>query len=599
MSERSDSKKGSANRRALWCLLLACVCVIWPSAAMPQLADQPSVMLEVVRWAELGEETEVSITWVNTDSTFEVGGFDILIAYEGEALNLQSADPGQLLVDCDWEYFTYRISALTPDYDLVRTVAIAEINNGDDHPTCYADSSGELVRLRFLVTEDQSWDCQWAQLRLYWADCGDNVFASKGGESLFVSRDVYDYDWASAIYVQINEDSPLPTYLGAPDDCVSPLAIRMIDFYNGGVDIICAESLDYRGDVNLNGVAYEPADVVLFMNYFLYGLDVFVIDPATQTEATDANADGIYLTLDDLVYLWRVCIGDAVPFPRPSTDTAVFTQDVATKTVGVAYPESLTAAYLVFRGSIVPTCLVGALDMSYNFDGAYTRVLAFPNIFGSDPPIFSPGPLLTYTGIGVLKEAYTSDYGLDLIPTEIEVLANLEAKTDVEPTTMFAYWAHAIDPVIGATYLGNFDGPSVTDIDASTIRINDVIEPISTQILPGRPGYTGEVMEVTFSASAMVLGYLPFYDVTSVLYSVSGQFIDLSPFTVFGDVTMIGHIMGDVNADGAINVVDVTYLVEFLFFGGPPPPDIQTADLNHSGTVEIADLTLLVELLFG
>ncbi len=603
MSKRSVSKTETPGRLMPWCLLLAFAWLIWPCAVMPQVTDQPSVMFEIVRLTELGEETEVSITWVNTDSTFEVAGFDILFVYGTLALSFLSAEPGQLLVDCDWEYFTYRYSSLPPDRGLVRTVAIAETNNGDDHPICYADSSGELFSLRFRVTNDQAYDCQWVPLRFYWADCGDNAFAARSGESLLVSRDVYDYDWEDALYLQINKDSLFPTYYGAPDACVDSIppgvAIRMIDFYNGSVLIKCHDSIDFHGDVNLNGVPNEIADWVLFANYFLYGLSVFTVNPAAQIEATDVNADGIPLTLDDLVFLWRIIIGDASPFPKLSVDTAVFTQDPETKTVSIAYPDSLTAVHLIFRGNIVPTSLVGALDMSYNFDGVYTRVLAFPNNFGHFPPIFSPGLLLTYTGIGVLEEAYTSDYGVDPISTEIDVLANLEAKTEIEPTPMYAFWAYAIEPVIGTAYLGNFDGPDVTDVDVSTIRINDVLEPISTQILPGRPGFTGEVMEITISASDLVRGYLPLYDTAGLVYSVTGQFADLTSFTVFGDVAMIGHISGDVNADGALNVLDVTYLVKFLFTGGPPPPAVESADLNHNGAVDVSDLTLLTKLLFG
>jgi hypothetical protein len=602
MSKRSDSMREARRYLLPWCLLLAFTCLIWPGTVMPQVTDQPSVMFEIVRLTELGLETEVSIDWVNTDSTFEVGGLDFLFSYDAVALQFMSAEQGQLLMDCDWEYFTYRFESSPPDYGLVRVVALAETNNGDDHPTCYANSSGELINLRFRVTDDPAYDCQWVPLRFYWTDCTDNVFATKGGDSLLVSRDVYDYDWASVIYTQINQDSPFPTYFGAPESCIDSippgLAIRMIDFYNGSVLIKCHDSIDFRGDVNLNGVPNEIADWVLFANYFLYGMSVFTINPPAQVAATDVNADGVVLTLDDFVYMWRIIIGDALPFPRPSVDTAVFTQDPETKTVSIAYPDSLTAAYLVFRGNIVPTSLVGELDISYNFDGVHTWVLAFPNDFGHYPPIFSPGPLLNYTGIGVLEEAYTSDYGIDSIHTEIEVLANLEAKAEVEPTVMFAYWAFAINPIIGTTYVGNFAGPSVTDVDPATILINDVIEPMSTQILPDRPGFTGEVMEITFSASDMVRGYLPFFDSTNHIYSVAGQFSDQSPFTVFGDVTLVGHVSGDVNLDGRLNVVDVTYLVEYLFFGGPPPQSMETADLNHSGGIEVADLSLLIELIF-
>ena len=45
-----------------------------------------------------------------------------------------------------------------------------------------------------------------------------------------------------------------------------PKPIRCVDFTNGGIDIICADSIDARGDINLNGLAYEVADAVMFSN---------------------------------------------------------------------------------------------------------------------------------------------------------------------------------------------------------------------------------------------------------------------------------------------------------------------------------------------
>jgi len=56
------------------------------------------------------------------------------------------------------------------------------------------------------------------------------------------------------------------------------------------------------GDVNLNGVPNEVADAVLFSKYFIYGLQVFRIDQAAQIMQTDTNADGLTLSVSDLVY---------------------------------------------------------------------------------------------------------------------------------------------------------------------------------------------------------------------------------------------------------------------------------------------------------
>ena len=60
------------------------------------------------------------------------------------------------------------------------------------------------------------------------------------------------------------------------------------------------------GDINLNGVPNEVADAVLYTKYFIYGLQVFRIDQQAQIMETDTNADGLKLTVGDLVYQIRI-----------------------------------------------------------------------------------------------------------------------------------------------------------------------------------------------------------------------------------------------------------------------------------------------------
>ncbi|MFH1373724.1 MAG: dockerin type I repeat-containing protein [bacterium] len=59
------------------------------------------------------------------------------------------------------------------------------------------------------------------------------------------------------------------------------------------------------------------------------------------------------------------------------------------------------------------------------------------------------------------------------------------------------------------------------------------------------------------------------------------------------------YICGDVDGDGAEpNVGDLTYLVNYLFVGGSPPPVIEAADVDRSGEINVGDLTYLVAYLF-
>ena len=60
------------------------------------------------------------------------------------------------------------------------------------------------------------------------------------------------------------------------------------------------------------------------------------------------------------------------------------------------------------------------------------------------------------------------------------------------------------------------------------------------------------------------------------------------------------NLRGDVNGDGAnVNILDLTFLVDRIFRGGPPAPCPEEADANSDGTPSnILDLTYLVDRIF-
>lgn len=60
-----------------------------------------------------------------------------------------------------------------------------------------------------------------------------------------------------------------------------------------------------------------------------------------------------------------------------------------------------------------------------------------------------------------------------------------------------------------------------------------------------------------------------------------------------------GVICGDVNGDGGVDFVDLTYLAIYLFEGGPPPTSLWASDVNGDGTTSVSDLTYLANYLFA
>lgn len=276
----------------------------------------------------MGEYHDIDITM--PACSLAVGGFDLMLSYNGKAIGMINADLGLYFADCGWEYFTYRISysdSCGPDCPgyFLRLIGLAETNNGAIHPDvqCIADGADQvLATITFFVSNDRQWECTQQPIRFYWFDCSDNTIASYGGDSLAMNFRIYDSD---SIMIQ-DTLADLPGYHGVPDEpCLAGdvyVPIRAIDFVNGSIDIICPDSINDRGDLNINGISNEIADAILYAKYFIGGISVFEPHVDASTAASDVNGDGETLTLADLEYLIRIIRGEALPFPPQLPDTA-------------------------------------------------------------------------------------------------------------------------------------------------------------------------------------------------------------------------------------------------------------------------------------
>ena len=373
------------------------------------------------------------------------GGFDLLLSYDPSALTFNSAAMGTDLADCGWEYFTYRYGNVgncdgpCPS-GLLRIVAMAEQNDGGNHPDCFITSVDEMVNLAnltFYVTNDRTYECQYVPIKFYWFDCGDNGISDANGDTLWIADEVF-YLNPGEPPVNITGDDFVGGWqfllaelgidcLEDPDGSgpkVGP--IPWIDFLTGGVDIACAEEIDARGDINLNNVANEIADAVVFTNYFINGLGAFTIRPEGQIAATDVNNDGKVLTVGDLVYLIRVITGDALPFPKltpwAENGEVVFNQTGTKTAVTTSSNVDIGAAHFVFEvngtaGEV--TALIDGMDVRSNMADGELRVLVYDIGEGRIPAGANDLFSVEVDGEITLVESNMSDYYGNLMTTTV------------------------------------------------------------------------------------------------------------------------------------------------------------------------------------
>lgn len=168
----------------------------------------------------------------------------------------------------------------------------------------------------------------------------------------------------------------------------------------------------------------------------------------------------------------------------------------------------------------------------------------------------------------------------------------------IYPEAQHVIQAYAINPKTDTIYIGNFGSYSVNDIDPASVVINGSLVPVATSVIPSHPDFTGEVMEIIIEARPFILGYGILYDTSLHEFMVSGLFNDQTIFEAAGEVTFYGHISGDVNRDGIVDVGDPVYIIEFIFREGETPDPIEIADVNCDGRIDIGDARFLINYVF-
>ncbi|HSG98563.1 MAG TPA: cohesin domain-containing protein, partial [candidate division Zixibacteria bacterium] len=201
--------------------------------------------VQLVRISQTGAAPgqHVAVNLVSDSYSPGMGGFDFLVSYDDNVLTLLGVDAGSVITNNGWEYFTTRSDNDGNGLGYVRVVSVADLNDGANHPTGFAVNAGDtFAHLNFQVSSDTTLSGVFSPVSWLWLDCGDNGIANQAGDTLYISREVYDYKGSSSDpahghrAVLTAPGAILPSFGGAPTNCVGG-AVRHTDFFNGGVQI--------------------------------------------------------------------------------------------------------------------------------------------------------------------------------------------------------------------------------------------------------------------------------------------------------------------------------------------------------------------------
>lgn len=370
--------------------------------------------------------------------------------------------------------------------------------------------------------------------------------------------------------------------------------------YNKGVDDIDSFYIAFWADPDLGDLIDD-----------LVGCD------STQSMFFTYN-DGPDAQYGDLPPAWggKVLSGPVVPAPG---ETAVFDghalpdyknlpMTAFLKYVNGTDPGSAEEAYNYMKGLnadgspiIDPT---NGFPTSFMFSGDPIAGTGWIDDYAYDDRLMiSMGPMSFAAGDSqqvVLKlGAQFGDDALSSVNALKSALNATAMKAVITPNKVHSYYTNAYDPRYATIYFGNMVGPqTLYDIDPATIRINDSIVPEEVEIVPSHVEFVGPVYRAYFRIAHFISGYHPLWDLSTKSFNVSGDYLGLR-CSFDGELTFFGHVSGDADGSGYVDIDDVVYLVAYMFLGGPSPRPLELGDANCSGEVDVDDIIYLVQYIFA
>ena len=269
------------------------------------------------------------------DNGDQIGGYEVLIAWDPSCMTLTGVAEAQEIIDSAGEgkvseYFDYNFidPGVVDPWPAVRIVMLRDLANNVYTPP-YTGPACQVPAIDLIFNMNYNWDPNYAcDIKFVVQSCGDNTMTDPTGLHL--------YDNNKIIRV-------IPGSQGLPCDTIEiPTGVcpggieKPIVLWDGELESlgdtcisgdIWFEGLQYvlLGDVNLNTVAYEAADVVFFNERLLgypWPASWDSIMRAASTLNSDINHNTIGWEMGDLVLLMLNMNGVITAMPSSTPEPA-------------------------------------------------------------------------------------------------------------------------------------------------------------------------------------------------------------------------------------------------------------------------------------
>jgi len=152
-----------------------------------------------------------------------------------------------------------------------------------------------------------------------------------------------------------------------------------------------------------------------------------------------------------------------------------------------------------------------------------------------------------------------------------------------------------------------FETQSYLHFDPGHKRYTIILETSSADLQPGEGSILKLYFNIPDTASSgqtdtvEMDGYLQYLPLFSG--SLADSTVEYQALPMAGTISLSGccnndGVRGDFNYDMELNVGDVIGLVDYIFFGGDPPPCLEEGDVNGDAAINVGDVIHLVDYIF-